>query len=223
MNSISNITINHPILSYIPSKHLKNLEEKGHIWIKSYSKGTIIYFESDLCISNDILIKGALSVQSYQKNGNILTVSKFNAGDTFGSNLLFGHTNHYPMSIVADNDVIILSLHKDCILELCQQSKVFLEYFIKSLSENATTLGKKIHSVGINSLRENIVLYLSQLAVQQKNLNITIPISRQTWAEILGVHRPSLSRELAKMKKEEILIYNKNKMTLLDKDLFILK
>ena len=50
------------------------------------------------------------------------------------------------------------------------------------------------------------------------SLNLKLNISRKEMAELLGVPRPSLSREMIKMKEEGLIDFNKNVIKILDEE-----
>ena len=58
------------------------------------------------------------------------------------------------------------------------------------------------------TLRENIMNYLKQQTIIQKSSVILLPISKRQLADYLGVQRPSLFRELKKLKEEGIIEIN---------------
>ncbi len=196
---------------------LGTLESDGHLKIRSYGVGEVVYFEGDTCRTYDLVLSGTLEAQSIQASGNVFTVSLFEAGDTLGANLLFGSHNHYPMTITARGAARVLHLDKEVIFPLCRQSEHFLKTFIFSLSENATILGRKLTTVGTRSLRENILTDLERLFREQEGPVVTLPHSRQVWADHLGVQRPSLSRELGKMRDEGLIDFYQDRVTLLYK------
>lgn len=50
----------------------------------------------------------------------------------------------------------------------------------------------------------------------QRNLFLMLPYSRSEMAELLGIPRPSLSRELVNMQNDGIIEFNRNIIKLLD-------
>jgi CRP-like cAMP-binding protein len=203
-----------PIFIELSTPELKALEKAGGLRLKNYGDGEIIYFEGETCRTFDLILTGELKAQSINVSGNIFTVARFNAGDSLGANLLFGKRNLYHMTITAEGGAEILHLDQSVIMPLCQKSEKFLRFFIESLSNNTTILGEKLTTLGSRSLRENILHLLDTLSMKQGSLKVTLPFSRQELADQLGVQRPSLSRELGKMKKEGLIDFEKNQVTL---------
>jgi Mn-dependent DtxR family transcriptional regulator len=55
------------------------------------------------------------------------------------------------------------------------------------------------------NLRKNILDYLKQQVILQGSNRVHLPISKKEWADSLGVQRPSLFRELKKMREEGLI------------------
>jgi len=68
----------------------------------------------------------------------------------------------------------------------------------------------------MDSIRQKLCDYFITLYKQQKNKTLRVPVNRQKLADLLGVQRPSLSRELIHMKEEGLIDYDKDTVQLLD-------
>ena len=64
------------------------------------------------------------------------------------------------------------------------------------------------------SIRERLLSYLSEQAVEHGSAHFTIPFSRQQLADYLGVDRSALSNELSKMQRDGLLSFRKSEFTL---------
>ncbi|RDU22249.1 Crp/Fnr family transcriptional regulator [Anaerosacchariphilus polymeriproducens] len=177
--------------------------------IKKYSKNETIYNQGDKCINMDIVISGNLVAYSLSQNGSENVVFNFNKGSIIGANLLFGTANHYPMNIYCTENCELLHVSKSQI-EILLKDYNFTINFIKSISQNSQGMNRKIVMYTQKSLRENIMDYFLALSLEQKSKTITLPISKKQLADYFGVQRPSLFRELKKMKDNgEIEVHNK--------------
>ncbi len=66
----------------------------------------------------------------------------------------------------------------------------------------------------MKTIRQQIIDYLTYQYHKQNSLRIILNMSKKEWSEKLGVHRPSLSRELSKMKREGLIDYDRNSVTI---------
>ena len=67
------------------------------------------------------------------------------------------------------------------------------------------------------SIRNRLLSYLSEQAVQNGSSQFTIPFSRQQLADYLGVDRSALSNELSKMQRDGLITYKRNQFALTEK------
>ncbi len=198
---------------------LLNIFDVNNHKICKYNKNKIIHFESENCLYFDIILEGQVVVQRIDENGNVLTIAQFNTGDTMGANLLFGSNNLYPMSIIAKSDSIVLHIKKAFILELCHNDKSFLLEFLKDISNKGILLTNKIKSISMKTLRDSIIDFLNYEYYLQKKSKINLYITKKELAERFGVQRTSLSRELNKMKKNKLISYDANSITIENLDI----
>mgnify|MGYP000589723367 FL=1 len=198
------------------SKELSAFFADSNYTIAEYKRNSIVHFESEKCSTMDIILIGEVIIQRIDEKGNILTVAQFNAGNNIGGNLLFSHYPFYPMTVVAKSDTTILHINKDLVLQLCQNNKNFLLEFLKCISYKSIILTNKIKSISMKSIRESIIDFLNYEYYSQKNSRIKLNITKKELAERLGIQRTSLSRELNKMRKDGLVSYDANSITIED-------
>lgn len=186
--------------------------------IKNYKKNTVIYFPNEKCLTFDIVLRGIITVQGIDDKGNYISISDFYIGDTIGGNLLFSHNNFYPMIILSKTDVTLLQLKKDLVLKLCQYNENFLVRFFQEISDKTLILTDKIKTLSLKSIRQCIVDFLLYEIYIQKSNVIKLTVTKKQLAEKFGVQRPSLSRELNKMRKDGLIKYDAYSITILDKN-----
>ena len=183
--------------------------------IGSYDKNQMVYIQEEECRSMDIVIKGAVDINSIDLEGKLSNLARFKEGDILGVNLLFSSKNRYPFSVVAVEDCQIIKVPKKVLLELSKENPDFTESLLTIVSDKALALAKWITNISLKPLREKIMDYIEyEKRIQGKN-KVDIPTTKKEIAERLGVQRTSLSRELQKMKKDGIIEYDRSTITLL--------
>lgn len=192
---------------------LENLILDHQIVKTDYSKGKTVHEQGKKCCGIDIILSGKLIAYSLTSQGSENIVFEFSKGDSIGANLLFGNNNNYPLNIYCVEDATVLHLLKPGITSLLKEYPFVME-FIKVLSSNSQGLNKKIAIYSQKSLRENLMDYFSTLTALQKSNTIYLPISKKQLADYLGVQRPSLFRELKKMKDEGLINIDNRVITL---------
>lgn len=195
---------------------LKGLFKNDSYVIKKYKKNSIVYVQNEKCLSLDIILHGTVAVQKIDSNGNVLNVYDFTVGDILGGNLIFSKRNEYPMTLISKAESLILHIKKNMILELCKTNKHFLQEFLALLSDKTIMLTNKIKSLTMKTIRQRIIEFLLYETYFQKSTTIKLSVTKKELAERIGVQRTSLSRELNKMKKDNLIDYNVNSIAIKD-------
>lgn len=182
--------------------------------IVEYKKDDVIFFENDECENLSIILRGSIQIQKIDAMGRVLTVAEFGALDTFGENLIFGDKNRFPMAVISKNDTAILHIKKESVIKLCQENRTFLYEFLRSVSNKAFVLSSRLKEVTLKTIRQKICEFLIWQYSIQNSTKLKIDMSKKEWADRIGVQRPSLSRELIKMKEEGLIDYDRDTITI---------
>ena len=204
---------NIPLFSSIKESDLEKQTEGNHIYQKHYMKGVTVHNENETCRILDIVLSGSLVAYSLSTNGSSTTIFEFSKGSVIGANLLFGENHSYPLNIYCLTDCQIIHVDINAVLEFLHDYNFTLHY-IKSISQNSQGINQKIAMFTQRTLRENIMNYLKQQTIIQKSSVILLPISKRQLADYLGVQRPSLFRELKKLKEEGFIEINNHTITI---------
>ena len=107
----------------------------------------------------------------------------------------------------------VIFIKKSDLLYLMQHDLTFLNNFLM-MSNNAHINNQKRIKVLIQkSIRDKILFHLYEEAKVRK-VNIIPIASKAQLAAFLNIPRPSLSRELIKMKQEQLIDYDRYSITL---------
>lgn len=207
-----------PHFKKIKQKTINDLISAGEITRYSCRKGVTVHEQGTGCQGVDIVWSGKLTAYSLAANGSETIVFEFGKGNIVGANLLFGDQNTYPMNIYCIEDSIFFHISKGAIIELLKEYG-FVIPFVKSLSSNSQGMNQKIAMYTRKSLRGNLMEYFTALSVDQNSKSIILPISKKQLADHLGVQRPSLFRELKRMKDEGLVEINNRTIRICDMSL----
>lgn len=204
----------------------RNIEEKDIIKIldsinytvKPFHKEENIAIEEDPCYSLGIIISGDVEIQKIFASGKSITIDRLKQGSIFGEVIIFSNIKKYPATIKVVQEALIMFISKEEILRLCSLNSKFLNNFMSLLSNKILMLNKKIKDLSYNSIRQKISSYLLEEYSRTESLNLKLNISRKEMAELLGVPRPSLSREMIKMKEEGLIDFNRNIVEILEEE-----
>lgn len=207
------------LFSRFDAEQITDLFKELNYRLNNYSKDETIHMENEECKNLSIIICGTVEIQKIDSSGKVLSIAEFHEGDTFGENLIFGNKTNYPVTVISKTDTIILNIDKTSVTKLCQTNTNFLNEYLKIVSNKAIVLSSKLNEVTLKSIRQMICDFLLNEYENQKSRKIKINMTKNEWADKMGVQRPSLSRELIKMKEEGIIDYDRNTIEIKDLDL----
>jgi CRP-like cAMP-binding protein len=155
-------------------------------------------------------------VQTLYPSGKLLTFAQLKPVETFGEAILFSKMNKFPATIGAIKDSKIMFLKKENLINCLTNCHKFMENFLELLSNKLLILNKKVKMLSLESIRKKIENFLMEEYKKQGSNIIKVSLSRKEMAEHMGIQRPSLSRELIKMRKEGIIEFDKKVIIIKD-------
>ncbi len=191
--------------------YLKN----GLFKVSYYKRNAVLHLQSEVCEKLELILWGSVAVERIDESGGLLNVTEFLRDDLIGGNLIFSKKALYPMTITVKQDSAILEISKDTMFKLLSSYPDFLRVYLEYASDNANILAVKISHYIKRPLRESIITFLNHERIKQRSNHIVLNMTKKALAEKIGVQRTSLSRELLKMKRDGLVLYDEVSITLL--------
>ncbi|ERJ11104.1 Crp/Fnr family transcriptional regulator [Haloplasma contractile] len=186
-------------------------------FVKHYKKNDIIHFSGDPCYYLSLIENGMVHIQHNTSDGRELIINSLTKNQMFGEILLFSIQNKYPYDIVVKEDnTIIRSISKNDLVNALAHEPDLLIAFLNHLSESYMKLNKYIKLISQKKLNKKIAYYLLEHKHINEHNKVAYLDSKTKLADFLGVERPSLVRELTNLKKQQILDYDKDKITVIN-------
>ena len=199
----------------ISEKEINDILKSELYLIREYKKNEVIANQGEECNSLSVILEGKAVIQTIYENGKVLTLANFNVSDVFAEALLFSKDKEYPATVMALEKCKVLSLPRNSVLGIMQKNTKFAENMLELLSQKIVILNRKINLIELDSIRRKICKIL--LDNYKKNNSYVYKIaSKKELAEELGIPRPSLSRELIKMKDMELIDFNLKEIKIID-------
>lgn len=207
-------TLHSPLFSGIASEELKALLGCITYRVASVKKGEIISFEEEQIKQIGILLSGSVDIIKEDIWGNKTLLLRLGKDGMFGETFACGEDNSSVVTFLASENAEILFLPFYRVMHNCTMACVFhhrlIENMVKILAQKNRDYMRKIEIVSKRTIREKILTYLSVQAQAQGSRYFEIPLGRIELAEYLCVDRSALTRELAKMKQEGLIDFDKN-------------
>ena len=182
--------------------------------IINYRKNEVIFNEHDLCERIGIILDGKIKISSFSNEGNEVIINLLETNDCFGDLLLFSSNPYYYGCAIALSNTVVCYISKRIILDTMNTNILFLTAFLRSITDKGVQLKQKNKLFAYKNIEERITYYLYQYLKKDENGYVYYK-SITNMASFLSLPRPSLSRSLHKMERENKIIIEKNKIKLL--------
>ncbi len=157
-----------------------------------------------------------MEVQSLHPSGKSLTLNRLKPAEIFGEAILFSKSTKFPSTIEAIEESVIIFIKKSNLINCLSNCHRFMENFLELLSDRLLMLNKKLKMLTMENIRQKISDFLREEYKKQKSHTIKVSLSRQEMSEHMGIERPSLSRELGRMREEGIIEFDKKTIIIKD-------
>jgi len=214
--------VNCPLFQGIESDDLASLLYCLKPKIHMYKKNEYIKIAGDKFDSIGIILQGEVTVNKENFAGNRVIVTKLKPGDMFGETLVFSSQSFWIATVQAQKKSKVIFIRGDSILgecaKLCPWHKTLIQNMLRIVSEKALVLNRKVEYLSINSIREKICTYLLEQYKKTGKNTFILPMNRKELAEFLNVSRPSLSREMSRLRDEGIIDFHMATVKIVDPD-----
>ena len=206
--------INSPLFHGIKPEELEAMLGCIGYHIGTFKKGDIVAFEGDHLKHIGILISGAVDMVKEDLWGNKTMLLRMRKDELFGETFACGSDRISVVTFIVSDDAKILFVPFDRVMHSCTMACQFhhrlIENMVKVIADKNRDLMQKVDVVSKRTIREKLLAYLSIQAQLQNSRYFQIPLGRVELAEYLCVDRSALTRELAKMKADGLIDYDKN-------------
>ena len=167
-----------------------------------------------------IVMDGEVLVQKDDVTGERLILGTFSRSDVFGEVSAFSGVERWLNNVVALTDCRIWMIPADRISSPCADScfahQTLIRNMLTIVSQRAVNMNNRIHYLQMKRIRRKLAAFLYDAYVQKGNTTFMVPFNREAMADYLNVSRPSLSRELGRMKKEGMIDFYRQAFTIRD-------
>ena len=180
--------------------------------IHNFNKNECIVKAGESIDKFGLVLEGEVNVIKESTEGNNVIMSVIKKGDLFGEMLVFSSQKIWPVTVSVKSSCKILFITNSNLIIRCGKNCSWhismIENFMKVMSDNALMLNKKVQYLSIKSIRGKISTYLLEQYKKNKGNTIVLPLKRNELADFLNVSRPSMSREICKMRDEGIIDFH---------------
>jgi CRP/FNR family transcriptional regulator, dissimilatory nitrate respiration regulator len=209
-----------PLFAGIAPEDLQALTECFNPVVRSYQKGEIAVMAGEPLHGVGVVLSGEAEIVHENAAGSKSLIAIAPQGSTFGEVAAFAGQTVWPSTVTARKDSVLLFMPPDRFLGNCPRAcgfhKVLIQNMLQILSEKAIRLNRKVEYLEIKGIRQKLCAYLLEQRKLSGTNTFILPMNKNELADYLNVSRPSMSRELGKLRDEGLLDFYLSSVRLLE-------
>jgi CRP/FNR family transcriptional regulator, dissimilatory nitrate respiration regulator len=204
----------------IPYDDLKGMLSCLNPKMREYKREEIIACAGGPFESIGIIMEGEAAVIKENAAGNRAMMALLKPSDIFGEVAVFSGKAIWPATVAAQQTCTVLFIPGQKIVgechKVCPWHRTMIFNMLKIISEKALMLNKKVEYLTIKSMRGKICTFIIEQYKKQGNTTFMLPMNRNELADFLSVSRPSMSRELCRLRDEGVIDFHLSSVCILN-------
>lgn len=190
--------------------------------VSSFSRNDIIKMAGEPFEGAGVVVDGQVSVVKENAAGERIILSILKKGELFGEMAAFSGSGKWPATVIAQTDCSVMFVPSDRLVGQCASScsghRKLIMNMLGILSRKAITLSRQLEYLSIRSIRARLASFLLEQHKRSGMFTFMLDMNRNELADFLNVARPSLSREMCRMRDEGILDFHRSSVQIKDID-----
>lgn len=206
-----------PVFKGIVPLKIEEILKRVPYRIIKYEKGKTIVLRGYRCEKLLVLINGSVRAEMVNFNGKAIEVETIFAPRPLAPAFIFGKNNFFPVDVVSNQDIVVLSIPKSSLITLIQLNAVVLKNVLDIISNRTHFLTERLWFMSFKTIKEKFAHYIFSLLKTGED-HLILPKSQQNLSEYFGVSRPALARVIRNMQREQIIGRNRREIIIKDLD-----
>lgn len=187
---------------------------------RTYRKNELVTRAGEKFTGIGVVLSGHLTVTRESMGGQRVIITALEAGDLFGEIIAFAGEQTWPATVLAQDECQVLFLPPEKIVGNCEKQCSFHRLLITNMlgiiSRRALMLSRKVEYLSLKSIRGRIATFLLEQSQKAGRTTFMLPFSRHEMADFLNVARPSLSREMGRLRDEGVIDFHRSSIRILN-------
>ena len=210
------ILLNSPLFRGLTLEELTLLFSQVKHQIRHFRTGELLAQAGDPVDKAILLMEGRLQGEMVDFAGNSLKIEELDPPQMVAAAFLYGPKSKFPVFLNAKTDGMIMVIFKKEFTDMLSlESRVMVNY-INIVSGKAQFLSGKITFLSLKTIKEKIAYYILQMMKNGGNGYVAIDQTQTNLADLFGVTRPSLSRTIQSMEKQDIFTWSRDHIVIKD-------
>ncbi len=188
--------------------------------ISQYARQETVVMAGDEQTMFGVVIEGQVQVQKEDYSGDRLILGIFGPGEVFGEVPVFSGLTSWPNSVIAtqNSEVMFIPHHKisEPCCRVCHSHRLLIANMLRIVAQKALAMNGRLNYLKLRGMREKLAAFLFDQSRLAGSHTFMITMNREQLADYLNVSRPSMSRELGRMRDEGVIDFFRSSFTIKD-------
>ncbi|HOJ11617.1 MAG TPA: Crp/Fnr family transcriptional regulator [Clostridiales bacterium] len=220
INKWIKVLLNCRLFYGIDEEELENMLECLKPKISSYEKNEFAAISGNKYDGLGLVLSGSVAVTKENAAGDRIIIDILGPGEIFGEIAAFAGTEVWPATVIAQTACTVMYITPKIILgtcrKLCISHKHLISNMLNIVSKKALLLNQKVQYLSMKSIRGKISSYLLEQYKKERQTTFVMPMKRNELADFLNITRPSLSREMCRMRDEGVIEFYRESVKIMD-------
>lgn len=205
-----------PVFRGVSRETTESLIQSIHYQVRKFKKDEVVAHAGQAVQDLMIMLNGSVRGEMIDYSGKVVKIEDIEAPKPLAAAFLFGNENKFPVTVSANEEVMILVVPVEEFLKVLQNDAQVLKNYLHNISTRAQFLSRKIHFLSFKTIKEKVAHFLLETAGEKLH-SFELKQTQQQLADLFGVTRPALARVFGEMQKEELIKMERKTVTLKDK------
>lgn len=209
-----------PLFKGIPPEELNIMLECMMPGVRKYEKNENIILAGDNFLGLGIILSGKAAVIKESAAGSRIIMTMLEPGAMFGEMAAFSGLKQWPATVEAHDKCSVIFIPPEKIVGQCQRMcpshRMLITNMLGIVSKKALLLNKKVEYLSMKTMRGKVSSFLLEQYKKTGQTTFMLSMKRNDLADFLNVSRPSLSREMCKMRDEGLIDFHMSSVRILD-------
>lgn len=187
--------------------------------VSGFEKNEWVTIAGDKVAGLGVVLSGEVVVAKENAAGQRVILAVDGPGEMFGEMAAFSEEGVWPATVMAREACTLMFLPAGKIVGSCEKACASHRFLITNMlgivSEKALMLSKKVEYLAIKSLRGKISTFLLEQYKRTGKDTFMMRLKRNELADFLNVSRPSLSREMSRMREEGVIDFHRDSVKIM--------
>jgi len=204
----------------ISPDEMRSILKCMNLKVLEYKKNDYLTTAGENFTEIGLILDGTVALTKETVSGNRVIINLLGPAEMFGEMAAYSGRKIWPVTVSAQTNCTVTYFAQDkivgCCDNVCVSHKRLIMNMLKVVSNRALLLNKKVEYLSIKTLRGKISTYLLEEYNKKGNKTFQLNLNRNELADFINVSRPSLSRELCKMRDEGLIDFHSTAIKIKD-------